>query len=208
MTEERIFKPKSMAAAIIIKPLNDLIPYVHNARTHNEFQVSQIENSIKEFGFTNPILIDDSDGIIAGHGRFMAAQNLGITHVPTIALDFVTPAQKRAYIIADNKIAENAGWDENLLAEELLALEQDGFDLDIIGFSDEELGDLLPDKVEGKGTGDDDAVPEMKEENEFNVKRNDLYLLGAFLECEGCGTKLDYDKTLIETECPKCLEVG
>ena len=124
------------------KDINDLIPYVNNARTHSEEQINQIALSIKEFGFTNPVLIDKNDGLIAGHGRVMGAKKLGLKEVPTITLDNLTEAQKKAYIIADNKIALNAGWDEELLKIELQSLQEMDFDLSLTGFSDEELKDF------------------------------------------------------------------
>lgn len=116
------------------KSINDLIPYVNNTRTHSEEQVKQIASSIKEFGFTNPILIDEQCGIIAGHGRVMGANKLGFKEVPTITLNGLSEAQKKAYIIADNKIALNAGWDEDLLQLELISLDEMGFDYSNLGF--------------------------------------------------------------------------
>ena len=117
----------------------ELIPYVRNSRTHSEQQVQQIASSIKEFGFTNPVLIDDGSGIIAGHGRVMAAQLLKLDEVPTITLKGLTDTQKRAYIIADNKIALNAGWNTEMLEIEMQDLYNSGFDLDLTGFDMDEL---------------------------------------------------------------------
>ena len=122
-----------------------LIPYANNSRTHTNEQVAQIAASIKEFGFTNPILIDDHGGIIAGHGRVMAARKLSISEVPTITLSGLTDAQKKAYVIADNKLALNAGWDDELLALEFKDLKENDFDLSLIGFDVDELADLLND---------------------------------------------------------------
>ena len=121
-------------------PTSGLVPYARNSRTHSDEQVAQIAGSIREFGFTNPVLIDAEDGIIAGHGRVMAANRLGLNEVPCIRLSHLTGAQKRAYIIADNKLALNSGWDDEMLKIELQELDDIGFDLDLIGFSDEELG--------------------------------------------------------------------
>jgi ParB-like chromosome segregation protein Spo0J len=121
----------------------DLVPYIANSRTHSDEQVAQIAASIKEFGFTNPILTDGDNGIIAGHGRLMAARKLGLAEVPTIALAGLTAAQKRAYVIADNKLALNAGWDYELLSSEITGLENDGFDLSLLGFDESELGNIL-----------------------------------------------------------------
>lgn len=127
-----------------------LIPYEKNARTHSEEQVSQIAASILEFGFTNPVLVDSKCGVIAGHGRLMAAKQLGLKEVPVIVLDHLNEKQKRAYILADNKLALNAGWDEKLLAEELADLMASGYETDSIGFSKEELEDLLPSETSSK----------------------------------------------------------
>ena len=121
------------------KKVTELIPYVNNARTHNEDQVIQIAASIKEFGFTNPVLIDGDNGIIAGHGRLMAAKKLGLEEVPTIELSHLSEAQRKAYILADNKLALNSGWDNDLLAIEFAELGELGFDLDLTGFSSEEM---------------------------------------------------------------------
>ena len=123
--------------------VSKLIPYVNNARTHSDEQISQIAASIKEFGFRNPILIDGDNGIIAGHGRVMAAKKLGLTTIPYIDCSDLTEAQKKAYIIADNKIALNAGWDEELLKLELEDIEVSDIDMELLGFSDEELKRLI-----------------------------------------------------------------
>ena len=132
--------------------------YPFNARTHSDAQVQQIADSIREFGFTNPILVDRDNMILAGHGRLAAAELLGLTLVPCLRLSGLDEAQKRAYILADNKLAENAGWDRSLLRLELVELRDEGFDLGVIGFSDEEL-DALMKAVEDSG-GDDDEEPE------------------------------------------------
>jgi ParB-like chromosome segregation protein Spo0J len=128
----------------------DLIPYARNSRTHSEEQVTQIAASIKEFGFLNPVIIDGEKGIIAGHGRVMAAKKLGMTEVPAVEASHLTDAQRRAYIIADNKLALNAGWDEEMLRVEFAELSDLGFDLDLTGFSLDEIGELnigdLPEK--------------------------------------------------------------
>lgn len=121
-------------------PTEQLIPYALNSRTHTELQVAQIASSINEFGFTNPILIDDKATVIAGHGRLLAAQKLGLQEVPTILLAGLTPAQKKAYVIADNKLALNAGWDADLLTAELETLKEMDFDISLTGF--DELPDL------------------------------------------------------------------
>jgi ParB family transcriptional regulator, chromosome partitioning protein len=122
---------------------NDLVPYENNSRTHSKEQVEQIKRSMTEFGFTNPILIDEHNGIIAGHGRLQAAQELGIKSVPTILLEGLTEAQRKAYVIADNKLALNAGWDFDALRFELDTLKNEDFDLSLLGFDAKYLDDLL-----------------------------------------------------------------
>ncbi len=139
-----------------------LMPYARNARTHSESQIAQIAASISEFGFVNPILVGEDDGIIAGHGRLMAAKLLGLDEVPVIRLAHLTDTQRRALIIADNKIAENAGWDEEMLKLELHTLQDEMFDLDILGFDDEALDALLEEEGATKdGQTDEDAAPEV-----------------------------------------------
>src|ERR1019366_3510676 len=152
----------SMAQRIEIWPVDKLIPYDRNPRTHSEEQVTQIAASIAEFGFVNPVLVDNDAGIVAGHGRLRAALKLQLDHVPVIVLDHLTPAQRKAYLLADNKLAEMAGWDKDLLRLELKDLETADFDLSVIGFSDEELRDLLadPEEIVG-GLTDEDAAPEV-----------------------------------------------
>ncbi|MBU6280376.1 MAG: ParB/Srx family N-terminal domain-containing protein [Actinomycetales bacterium] len=122
-----------------------LVPYERNARTHSPEQVAQIAASIREFGFTNPILVDSSDGIIAGHGRLAAAKVIGMTMVPVIVLDHLTAEQRRAYVIADNKLALNAGWDVDLLSQEIQGLSEVDFDISLLGFSDAEIEGLAAD---------------------------------------------------------------
>jgi ParB-like chromosome segregation protein Spo0J len=128
---------------IVQKKTSDLIPYARNSRTHSEAQVAQIAGSIREFGFTNPVLIDAENGIIAGHGRVLAAQKLGMAEVPCIRLAHLTDTQKRAYIIADNKLALNAGWDETMLGLELAELRELDFDLNLTGFDGDEIEQFL-----------------------------------------------------------------
>jgi ParB-like chromosome segregation protein Spo0J len=135
-------------------PVKNLIPYAKNSRTHDKKQVQQIAESIGEFGFTNPVLVDEEGGIIAGHGRVLAAKVLGMVNVPTITLAGLTEAQKRAYVIADNKLAMNAGWDEEMLRFELQALQALdqqaalGFDLELIGFDLQEIASILDDQAD------------------------------------------------------------
>ncbi|MCW5719217.1 MAG: site-specific DNA-methyltransferase [Bauldia sp.] len=144
--------------AIAYRPVSELIPYANNARTHSDAQVAQIASSIRAFGWTNPILVDGKDGIIAGHGRLLAARKLGMTEVPVIELAGMSDAEKRAYVIADNKLALNAGWDEELLRLEFTDLDALGFDLGLTGFSGDEITGLM--NIGGKGLTDPDEVPE------------------------------------------------
>ena len=139
------------------RSIERLKPYARNSRTHSDAQVAQIAASIKEFGWTNPILLDGDNGIIAGYGRVLAARKLGLTEVPCIEISDMTQAQKRAYVIADNKLAENAGWDRDLLSLELGDLKADGFDIDLIGFDVEDLGMLLEPDAKTGLTDEDDA---------------------------------------------------
>ena len=142
-------------------PLDDLEPYPNNARTHSDAQIAQIAASIKEFGWTNPILVDGHNGVVAGHGRFLAAKSLGMELVPVIELTGLTATQKRAYILADNKLAENAGWDFDRVAVEFGELQDAGFDVDVIGFDAGEVDAFMAPKHEG--LTDPDAVPEAPE---------------------------------------------
>jgi ParB-like chromosome segregation protein Spo0J len=126
----------------------DLIPYARNSRTHSDEQITQIAASIKEFGFLNPVIVDGENGIIAGHGRVMAAKKLGMTELPAVEASHLTDAQRRAYIIADNKLALNAGWDFEALKLEMIDLEQADFNLELTGFNNEETLKLLGDGIE------------------------------------------------------------
>lgn len=157
-----------------------LVPYARNARTHPEWQVAQIAASIAEFGFCNPLLVGPDRTIVAGHGRLLAAQRLGLARVPVIVLGHLSEQQRRALVIADNRIAENAGWDDELLRSELAALQEEGFDLEVVGFSDDELAELLGGLDGGDGAaaavGDPDFVPDPPPEP---VSRpGDLWVLG------------------------------
>jgi len=136
-------KKQPDALAIEYRPLDALIPYARNSRTHSEAQVAQIAASIREFGWTNPVLVDEQQTIVAGHGRVLAAQKLGLESVPTITLAGLTDAKRRAYVIADNKLALNAGWDEEMLKVELQELTDAGLDVGMVGFSPEELNVLF-----------------------------------------------------------------
>ncbi|ALN60853.1 site-specific DNA-methyltransferase [Lysobacter enzymogenes] len=177
-----------MTLQIEQRPIGALIPYARNARTHSDAQVAQIAASILEFGWTNPILVDGANGVIAGHGRLLAARQLGLDIVPVIELAHLTSAQKRAYILADNRLAENAGWDDELLALELAELRDAEFDLDLIGFSDEEIDELLG-IGEDAGLTDEDAAPEP--EPESVSKRGDVWICGNHRVVCGDATSAD-----------------
>jgi DNA modification methylase len=172
---------------IVYKNVNDLIPYARNSRTHDTNQVSQIVASIKEFGFTNPILIDDEGLIIAGHGRVQAAQKLNLKTVPTICLDYLTEAQKKAYVIADNRLALNAGWDFDMLKVELNDLNDLDFDVSLLGFDDKEINDILADPTEG--LVDEDSTPDLVEDP-ITVE-GDIWLLGNHRLMCGDSTSID-----------------
>jgi DNA modification methylase len=165
-----------------------LIPYARNSRTHSDAQVAQIAASIKEFGFTNPVLIDEDGGIIAGHGRTLAARKLELDEVPCLRLAYLSEAQKKAYIITDNKLALNAGWDDEMLKVELSELKDLDFDLSLIGFDADELANLLePEQVEG--LTDEDEVPELPE-TPVTVE-GDVWILGNHRLMCGDSTSID-----------------
>ena len=174
---------------IIYKKVNDLIPYINNSRTHSEEQINQIVASINEFGFTNPILIDEKDNIIAGHGRLLASKKLKMEEVPCIVLSGLTEAQKKAYIIADNKMALNAGWDDELLKIELENLKELDFDLELTGFDVDELDDILGKNEEEKEVIEDDFDIEPPEEPK--AKLGDIYQLGNHRLMCGDSTSID-----------------
>ena len=162
-TARPVARGSADAMKIVQKPVDKLIPYINNSRTHSDEQVAQIAASIKEFGWTNPILGDGANGIIAGHGRLMAARKLGYTEVPTIELSELTETQKKAYIIADNRLALNAGWDNEMLTIELNDLLADGFALEMLGFDAGIVEQLLMGE-----TADLGLLPEEKLDNFLN----------------------------------------
>ena len=178
-----------MSITITQRSIGDLIPYARNSRTHSDEQVAQIAASIKEFGWTNPILVDAEGVVIAGHGRLLAARKLGYTEVPTIELSEMTETQKKAYVIADNRLALNAGWDNEMLTIELNELLADGYALDILGFDANELGALLePEVIEG--LVDEDEVPEVGPEP--ITKPGDIWVLGKHRVMCGDATSMDH----------------
>ncbi|MBL0422478.1 site-specific DNA-methyltransferase [Ramlibacter sp. AW1] len=177
-------------------PTAKLLPYARNARTHSADQVAQIAASIAEFGFTNPILAASDGVIVAGHGRLAAAQKLGMEKVPVVVLDHLSPTQRRALVIADNRIAENAGWDDAMLRIELAALDDDDFDIALTGFDADALAELMAgDEPDAAGQTEDDAVPEVAE---TPVSRaGDLWLLGGHrLLCGDATVATSYERLL------------
>jgi len=168
--------------------IDRLIPYANNARTHSAEQVAQIAASIKEWGWTTPVLVDEQGSIIAGHGRTLAARLLKMTEIPVMVAEGWSDAKKRAYIIADNKLAMNAGWDNEMLALELADLQGMDFDLDLTGFSAEEIAALMPVEIE-PGLTDEDAVPELQAEP--ISKLGDVWLLGSHRLMCGDSTSID-----------------
>ena len=175
--------------------VSELIPYVRNARTHSEAQVSQIAASIREFGFLSPILVAEDNTILAGHGRLAAALKLGLKKVPCVKENHLTETQKRAYIIADNKLSLNAGWDSELLAVELSELEGADFNLDLLGFDEAELSSIFD---ADKDVSDDDFDVEKELEEPCFSKTGDMWTLGKHRIICGDATKLETYKTLLE----------
>lgn len=179
-----------------------LVPYARNSRTHSKEQIAQIARSIQEFGFTNPVLIDGEGGIVAGHGRVMAAQSLGVGSVPCLRVDWLTEAQKKAYVIADNQLALNAGWDNDILSAEIKELQQDGFALDMLGFSNEDLDSLL-------GTGEEPPGKDPEQCPPVSVEPvsvlGDLWLLGQHrLICGDCTTQTAMDALMNGEQADVC----
>jgi site-specific DNA-methyltransferase (adenine-specific) len=173
--------------------IDKLIPYANNARTHSDEQVAQIAASIREFGFNNPVLIAENDTIIAGHGRVLAARKLNLLEVPCLRLSHLTETQRKAYILADNKLALNAGWENNLLSLELTELADSGFDITLTGFTQEEMDALKPIEVT-EGLTDEDAVPEVPEEPVTRL--GDVWLLGKHRVMCGDSTSIEALETL------------
>jgi len=185
------------------RSVETLIPYINNSRKHSDEQVAQIAASIKEFGWTNPILVDGANGLIAGHGRLMAARKLKMTEVPVIELAYLTETQKKALIIADNKLALNAGWDTAMLTIEMQELQEEGFDLDLLGFDDKELNALLEPETK-EGLTDEDEVPELPKEPK--TKLGDIYILGNHrLMCGDSTSITDMEKLVNGQPVDMCL---
>ncbi|ABK45318.1 ParB domain protein nuclease [Magnetococcus marinus MC-1] len=189
----------AMAERIELWPTDRLLPYAGNARTHSDEQVAKVAASMVEFGFTNPILVDGKDGIIAGHCRLSAAQRIGLAQVPVVVLDHLSDAQRRAYILADNRLALDGGWDESILAAELARLQEDEFNLSLVGFTDEEMRDLLDgfaDDMDGDGSGTAAGADEVVPEPPANPvsKTGDLWILGEHRLL--CGSSLNPDDVI------------
>jgi len=178
------------------KKTSELIPFARNSRTHSDSQVQQIAASIREFGFANPLLIDPENGIIAGHGRLRAAQLLGMDKVPCVVLEGLTEAQKRAYVIVDNKLALNAGWDDDMLTIEIEELKELDFDIELLGFDASELDEILPDGEAG-GLTDEDEIPE---DAEPRVKLGQVWTLGKHRLMCGDSTSEDAVARLMDGE--------
>lgn len=166
------------ALSIVYQRVGELKKYEKNSRTHSAEQIKQIERSINEFGFTNPILVDENSEIIAGHGRLEAAKNLKLEMVPTITLEGLTEEQKKAYVIADNKLALNADWDLDILSVELQGLDEIGFDLDLLGFDQKELAQLMT------------IVPDFEPATESEQGKLDE-LDPKWIDCPHCGKEFD-----------------
>jgi ParB-like chromosome segregation protein Spo0J len=167
----------AMAKRIELWPIDRLVPYDKNSRLHSPEQIAQVAASISEFGFTNPILVDSNDGIVAGHGRLSAARELGMEQVPVVVLDHLSERQKRAYVIADNKLALNASWDVDMLAAEVADLKADDFNLDLLGFSTEELEEIMAEPDFAPASEEDQGRLDQKEPKEIECV------------CPNCGHK-------------------
>ena len=184
------------------KKVDELIPYALNSRTHSPEQITQVASSIKEFGFTNPILVDNNGGIIAGHGRLMAARKLGMDEVPTIALDGLSDAQRKAYVIADNQLALNSGWDLDLLKVEMNRLGELDFNIDLLGFDEDFLSSLMEEEP-SEGLTDEDAVPEPPETP--TTVEGDVWVLGNHRLMCGDSTSIDAVDKLMDGLKPNAI---
>ena len=178
-------------------PLSKLVPYINNARTHSPEQVTKLRSSLREFGFVNPVIIDRDYGIIAGHGRVMAAKEEGIDEVPCVFVDYLTEAQKKAYIIADNRFAQDAGWDEELLRIEIEALQGMDFDVGLTGFNDDEIADLFDGNGKSEAEDDDFDLSAALEKSSF-VQRGDIWTVGRHRLMCGDATSTEDVAALME----------
>lgn len=199
----------SKETAFELRNVDDLIPYARNARTHSPEQIQKLMGSIKEFGFLNPVVISEDGGILAGHGRILAAQKMGIKQVPCVVENHLTEAQKKAYILADNRLALDAGWDEEMLSVELKSLRDEyDFDLEMLGFSDEELKnlDISLDDLDGGVVKESDPDDEVEiDEGEPVTREGDVWILGDHrLICGDC-TDPEVVKTVMNGEKPNLM---
>ena len=176
--------------------IDKLIPYVNNARTHSPEQINKLRSSLREFGFVNPVIIDQNYNVVAGHGRLMAAREEGFTEVPCVLVDYLTDAQRKAYILADNRYAEDAGWDEEMLRVEIEALQEQAFDLSLTGFDADELADLFADDEEE--TKDDDFDLTAALEKASFVEPGDLWTVGKHRLLCGDATKAEDVERLMD----------
>lgn len=189
-----------IAKQITLQPVEALIPYARNSRTHSDEQVAQIAASIREFGFTNPVLVDDEGGIVAGHGRVMAARQIGMTAVPTINVGWLSEQQRRAYVIADNQLAMNAGWDESVLAQEVAWLQDHQFNTDLLGFNADFLDGLLAEEAATDvGLTDQDDAPSLQAEPVTRL--GDVWVMGKHRLMCGSSTSIDSVLTLTQGGC-------
>ena len=181
---------QQVAKQIVHQPIEALVPYARNSRTHSDEQVAQIAASIREFGFTNPVLVDDDGGIVAGHGRVMAARQIGMTAVPTINVGWLSEQQRRAYVIADNQLAMNAGWDESVLAQEVAWLQDHQFNTDLLGFNADFLDGLLAEEAATDvGLTDQDDAPSLQAEPVTSM--GDVWVMGKHRLM--CGSSTDIE---------------
>lgn len=186
---------RKMTTEMKLVKVSQLVPYINNARTHNEEQITKLRSSLREFGFVNPVIIDRDYNVIAGHGRIMAAKAEGIEEVPCVFVDYLTEAQKKAYILADNRMAMDAGWDEELLRVEIEALQAEAFDIGLTGFDEKEIANLFATDDEVK---DDDFDVEAELEKPPVTKAGDAWILGSHKLVCGDSTKEETYKMLME----------
>ena len=177
--------------------IDKLVPYVNNARTHSKEQVMKLRSSLREFGFVNPVIIDKDYGILAGHGRVMAAKEEGLTEVPCVLADYLTEAQKKAYILADNRYAQDAGWDEELLRIEIESLQGEDFDILLTGFDVAEIDDLFKEDLKD-GIKEDEFDVDAELNNPAITKQGDVWLLGNHRLICGDSTKAETYETLMD----------
>ena len=198
MQNSKEHRPKMtlhVAKKIVQQRTDALLPYARNSRTHSEEQVYQIAQSIREFGFTNPVLVDADNNIVAGHGRVLAAKQLGLQDVPTINVGWMTEQQRRAYVIADNQLALNAGWDDSVLAQEVAWLQEQNFNTSLLGFDTDFLDGLLAEEAAtGEGLTDQDDAPAVQANPITQL--GDVWVMGKHRLLCGDSTSIDAVNTL------------